>query len=274
MTEMKYQTIFRSDKQYTLLKKFFFFLFFIVALSTQGQDIPARPNPPRLVNDFVGNLLSTAQIEALERKLVAYNDSTSTQITVVIVKSVQPYEMSDYAIKLGREWGVGQKDKNNGIVILWAPGDRKIEITTGYGMEGALPDAYAKRIIQQVIIPNFKQIRYYDGLDQGVDAIINYASGEYQAEESDGEDDILPFIFLIILLFILFIYIARKSKGGGGSNHSGGGGFPYTTYTGWGQSSGNWGGGGWSSGGGSDSGGGFGGFGGGSFGGGGAGGDY
>lgn len=239
-----------------------------------GQDIPPPPNPPRLVNDFVGNLLSEQQINALESKLVAYNDTTSTQIVIVIVNSVEPYDMSTYAFELGRKWGVGQEGKNNGVVLLWAPSDRKVFIATGYGMEGVLPDAITNRIVDQVIIPSFKEIKYYEGLDAGVDAIMKYASGEYQAEPQSGggEDSIIPIVIFFIIIF-LFIYISRKGGGGGkGFNSGGGGGFPYTTYTGWGQSSGSWGSGGF--GGGGSSGGGFGGFGGGSFGGGGAGGSY
>lgn len=253
-----------------MLKRILVLLLLGLSSMTYGQDIPQKPNPPRLVNDFVGNLLSSDQINALEQKLRAYNDSTSTQIVVVIVKTVQPYDMNTYALELGRQWGVGQEGKNNGIILLWAPEDRKIYIATGYGMEGVLPDAYANRIIDRVIIPRFKEIRYYDGLNEGVDAIIGYASGEYKAEPSSGDGDgsIVP-ILVFILILIIFIYISRKGGGGGGINR--GGGFPYATYTGWGQSSGNWGGGGF---GGGSSGGGFGGFGGGSFGGGGAGGSY
>lgn len=243
-----------------------------------GQDIPAKPNPPRLVNDFVGGLMSDAQLQALEQKLVAYNDSTSTQVTVVIVKSVQPYDIGDYALKLGREWGVGQKGKNNGIVLLWAPGDRKITIQTGYGMEGAIPDMYAKRIISNVIGPNFKELKYYEGLDKGTTEIFKYAAGEYKAEPEEEGDALIGFIIIIlVIIFIIWIlYKIGKNKGGGGLHRDSGS--PFTTYTGWGRQSGNWGGGwssgaggGWSSGGG---GGGFGGFGGGSFGGGGASGDY
>ena len=247
------------------------FIFFLLLSVSQllAQDIPSKPNPPRLVNDFVGGLLSQGQIDALESKLRAYNDSTSTQIVIVIVKSVEPYDASDYAVKLGREWGVGQKGKNNGLVLLWVPGDRKIRIATGYGMEGVVPDAYAKRIIEQIIKPNFKEVHYYEGLDQAVDAIINYSKGEYKAENVElTSGDIIFVIIMLIIIIAIIAYLVRKGGGGGR-----GGGWTYTTYTGWGSSSGNWGG-GWSSGGGSDSGGGFGGFGGGSFGGGGAGGDY
>lgn len=248
-------------------------LFSILTFGVFAQEIPPKPNPPRLVNDFVGGLLSTDQVNTLERKLVAYNDSTGTQIVVVIVRTTEPYETSEYAYKLGREWGVGQKDFNNGIVLLWAPGTRKVFIATGYGMEGVLPDIYAKKIITNFIAPNFRELRYYEGLDKATDEIIKYASGEYKTQPK-GDDDggIGGFIFIIIILIIIFI-IVRKNRGGGGGGGRGifDAGFPYTTYTGWGRQSGSWGGGGWSGGGG---GGGFGGFGGGSFGGGGAGGDY
>nr|MCU0326354.1 TPM domain-containing protein [Spirosomataceae bacterium] len=190
-----------------------------------------------------------------------------------IVKSVQPYDISEYAFKLGKQWGVGSK-KNNGVVLLWAPGDRKIFIATGYGLEGAIPDAYAKRIVEQVIKPNFRELRYYQGLDQATTALIKYAKGEYKERPKNNggeEGDALWGIIVILLIIIFVIIIIRKNRGGGSNNHSGGGWIPYTTYTGWGSSSG-----GWSSGGGDSGGGGFdfGGFGGGDFGGGGAGGDY
>ncbi len=267
---MKSQMISVLDDLKTTMFKYI--IFFLLPLLSIGQDIPAKPTPPRLVNDFVGNLISLDQVNALERKLVAYNDSTSTQIVVVIVKSTQPYEIADYAIKLGREWGVGQKGTNNGIVLLWAPGDRKVTIQTGYGMEGVLPDIYARRIIGNIITPNFKAEQYYNGLDQAIDEIFKYASGEYKADPKDEEGSGIGFFFFILFLIIIFIIISKnRNNGGGGRGLFDNSGSPFTTYTGWGQQSGNWGGGGgWSGGGG----GGFGGFGGGSFGGGGSSGGY
>ena len=243
-----------------------------------AQDIPQKPNPPRLVNDFVGGLLSDAQIQMLEQKLVAYNDSTSSQLTIVIMKTTQPYEAGDVALKILRDWGVGQKDKNNGIVLLWVPGDRKIAIQTGYGMEGVLPDMYAKRIISDIIGPNFKELKYFDGLDQGTTAIFKYASGEYKADPAEEGDGFLGgIIILLIVIFIIWILYKIGKNNGGGGMFSDSSNSPYTTYTGWGRQSGNWGG-GWSSGGGGGwsggGGGGFGGFGGGGGGGGGASGGY
>ncbi|MGR3812070.1 TPM domain-containing protein [Jiulongibacter sp. NS-SX5] len=253
-------------------------LVLLCSVNVFAQDVPAKPNPPRLVNDFVG-MLSTQEIQSLENKLVNFDDTTSTQIAVVVVKTVEPYDMNSYAVKLGREWGVGQEGKNNGIIVLWATDDRKIYIATGYGVEGALPDAYAKRVVDRVIIPYFRESRFYDGLDKGTDAIIKYTSGEFDAEPSeDGEFPLWAFILMIILIYIIIKAMSKGGRGGGGGGMRRASGWPYTTYTGWGRHSGNWSGGGWSgggwSGGGGFGGGGFGGFGGGSFGGGGAGGSY
>lgn len=245
-----------------------------LALSLNAQDNPAlpeRPNPPRLVNDLAG-ILQPGERDQLERKLVAYNDSASTQIAIIIVKTTEPYPIGDYAFQIGRKWGVGQKDKNNGLVICWATETRKVFIATGYGLEGAVPDAIAKRIVSETIAPAFKQGQYYAGLDAATTEIIQRAKGEYKAEPKSANDDDggSNLIFFLIVGFIILVIIFRNR--GGGSNRSRGGGFgPLffpTTFSGWGSSSGG------GFGGGGDSGGGFGGFGGGSFGGGGAGGDY
>ena len=251
-----------SHSTLSMFNRILIFLFLIQSF-VFAQDIPQKPNPPKFVNDLVGGLLSQGEINQLEQKLKAYYDSTSTQVAIIIVKSVQPYDISEYAIKLGREWGIGQKDKNNGIVFLWAPGDRKIFIATGYGAEGGLTDAYSKRIIETVVKPNFKQLRYYQGLDEATNSIFKYLSGEFDAEPTEDGD--WGLVIFLVIFFIIIGLIFFGSKGGG---NRGGGFVPYTTYTGWGSSSG-----GWSSDGGSSGGGGF-DFGGGSFGGGGAGGDY
>ena len=267
-------TSYAVSRRYGVLDYGLFFLLLLVSLTLRAQDNPAlpeRPNPPRLVNDLVG-ILQPNEREQLERKLDTYNDSTSTQITIVIVKTTEPYPIGDYAFQIGRKWGVGQKGKNNGLVLCWATETRKIFIATGYGLEGAIPDAIAKRIVSETIVPAFKQQQYFAGLDAATTEIIQRAKGEYKADPSANNDDDGGWIIWLLLgLFVLFI-IFRNRNGGGGSRYNRGGGFgPVffpTTFSGWGSSSG----GGFSGGG--DSGGGFGGFGGGSFGGGGAGGDY
>ncbi len=253
-----------------------FLLVLLTCVRIHGQNIPPAPNPPRLVNDFA-NQLNANEKQELERKLVSYNDSTSTQITIVIVNSVKPYPMADYAFQLGREWGVGQKEKNNGVVVLWASDDREVFIATGYGMEGVLPDALAKRIVEQVILPEFRNGQFYKGLDRAADTIFKYATGEYKADPKTSSDEsVAPLLIALVIFIILIFFISRSNKNdkGGPGNRSGSGPvfWPYTTYSGRGRHSGNWGGGfGGGFGGGS---GGFGGFGGGSFGGGGAGGRY
>src|SRR5690606_29070950 len=160
-----------------------FLLFFIICYSAFPQgDFPPKPSPTRLVNDL-SNTLSPTEENALEQKLVAYNDSTSTQISIVLIRSVGPYDISDYTFQLGDLWGIGRKDKDNGMLILVAVEDREVFVATGYGLEGAVPDAVARRIVDNVIVPAFRREAYFEGLDQATDMVIKLAEGEYEAEE-------------------------------------------------------------------------------------------
>ena len=238
------------------LQHIFFFLFCLTGLNTFCQNIPSKSSPPRLVNDFTSTLTSD-QANVIERKLVAFDDSTSTQIAVIIVKSLEGAEISSYATKLGREWGIGGKDYNNGVVFLIAIEDRKINISTGYGVEGALPDITAKHIIEDVVKPNFKGKDFYRGIDEGTDAIIKAVKGEYHTPRKKGGASSGK----IVLLIIIVIVILSISSGGGGGTMMGRRGYGGPVFFPMG---------GFGGGGGSSSGGGFGGFGGGSFGGGGA----
>ncbi|TBO39908.1 TPM domain-containing protein [Pedobacter kyonggii] len=253
------------------------FLFSILSLLFTfafAQDFPEKPNT--LVNDYA-NVLSADQKQQLETKLVAFNDSSSTQIAIAILKSVGDYDINEYAVELGRKWGVGQSGKNNGIMIVVAVGDRKISIQTGYGLEGALPDIYAKRIIDNDIKPNFRAGNYFAGLDEGTTSIIKYTKGEYKndnSKTSSKKGGGGGSIVIIIIIVIVIIIIMRKG-GGGGSEVIGGRGASNALF--WAMLFGSGGGGGRSSGGwggGSSGGGGFGGFGGGSFGGGGSSGSW
>lgn len=250
---------------------------FLIILSITGfaQDFPAKPNT--LVNDYTGTL-SADQIQQLERKLVAFDDSTSIQVAIAILKSVGEYDINDYALQLGRKWGVGTKGKDNGVMIVVALGDRKIAIQTGYGVEGVLPDMYTRRIIDNDIKPYFKAGEYYKGLDAGTNSIIAYTKGEYKndkpkvAKNGKGGSGI---IIVIIIVVVIVILLKRGGGGGGGSQVIGGRGVAdalfWSMLLGGGRGSGGSGWGGGSSGGG---GGGFGGFGGGSFGGGGSSGSW
>jgi len=257
------------------------FILLLLAAVTFAQStfnpeslLTPRTSKQELVNDFT-NTLTADQKQALEHKLVAFDDSTSTQIAVVIVPSLNGNEISDYNVKLGRAWGVGGKEFSNGVVLLIAKDDHKLNIATGYGVEGALPDITAKHIIDEVIVPNFKGDDYYRGIEEGTDAIIQAVKGEYKAPEgynkSKGKGGGLGRIIFIIVIIVIFLAISG-GKGGGGSFMSRRG-FAAWTIANMLSGGGSGSGGGWSGGGGS-SGGGFGGFGGGSFGGGGASGSW
>jgi uncharacterized protein len=244
-----------------------------------SSDFPEKPNPPRLVTDFTMTL-NQEETNALEQKLKAYSDSTSSQIAIVVIKNIGDYEISQYATELALKWGIGVKGKNNGLLILWATGNRKIYIATGYGFEEKVPDAIAKRIVNQLILPNFKLGQYYQGLNLATDEIIARMSGQFVKDQTTGEEEFPLGFFLMLLLFMFILfYLINKNRGGGRGNRFNdrnrggfGGGMPWIISNSGGSSG--WGGGGDSGWGGGGGGGGFGGFGGGDFGGGGAGGDY
>lgn len=252
---MNYQMISLLNKYLSL----FFVLLFGISLNlAQAQEIPAKPSPPRLLNDL-GAFLSQQEAALLERKLRNYNDSTSTQITIVTVPSLNGYEIGDYTFRLGEAWGIGQKGKNNGLIILASKEEREVFIATGYGLEEYVPDAYAKRIVENILVPNFKNQDFYAGFDQAVDFVIGLVAGVYTGDDLK-KDRKIPWLS-IIFIFLLFAIssFSRRSR--------------YSSYSGRGYRGGAFVGGLGGFGGGS-SGGGFGGFGGGSFGGGGAGGSW
>lgn len=261
------------------MKRILLILITVLSMSAGfGQNVLPKPNPPRLVNDAAG-VLSPEQVEILERKLVALDDSTSNQIAVVLIKDLGDYAIEDYAVKLFREWGIGNKKTNNGVLIIAAIDNRKVWIEVGYGLEGAIPDVVASSIYRNEIVPQFREQNYYRGIDNAINALTKAAVGEYKVKRerkgNNGKGGGSIFTFLVILAIVIIV-VTRGSRGGGGG--WGGGrrsGFGDITEavilssllnSGRGNSGGGWGGG--------SSGGGFGGFGGGSSGGGGAGGSW
>ena len=253
-----------------MFNKFFLFisLFFISLFASAKDEIPVAK---QLVTDQSG-VLQSDQLQLLEQKLEAYNDSTSTQIAIVIQPTTNGRDPYDYAMDIAKSWGIGQKDKNNGVLIFIASEDRKIRILTGRGIEDRLPDAICKRIINRILKPSLKVGDYFGGLNEATNEIMERASGAFVNDEADDRGEGIPLFFIFIIIFVIFSILGkifnRNNRGGGNRNNGGGMFFPPVFLGG-----GNWGSGGsgWGSGGG---GGGFGGFGGGSFGGGGAGGDF
>ena len=263
---------------------------FILALSgfiANAQDLPARPEPPRLVNDFA-RVLTPEQVNSLENKLDNFSRRTSTQIAIVTVKSISGYDKADYSFKLAEKWGIGQKGKNNGILILvkpkYATEKGEVFVAVGYGLEAVVPDAVSRQaLVSAELLPAFKQDDYFKGLDRSTDVLISLTSGEFTAEKyiestSKRKSGSSGGGFITILIVLCIIFVLRR---GSGNYHSIGGtpgflgGLLLGNMLGGNRHNGSWndfsGGSGF---GGGSSGSDFGGFGGGSFGGGGAGGSW
>lgn len=253
-------------------KSFYFFAlfvtyFFLSITRVSAQDcFPQKPSPARFVNDYA-KIFSAAQISALENKLGSFSDTNSTQILIITVTELCGYDKASFAQQIGELWGVGNKDFNNGVVVLIKPkevdGKGEAFIASGYGLEGALPDAVCWDIVQNEMIPLFKKKAYYEGVEAAVNILIGIASGEFETYTPDRTPQtsgLIIFILFIVIYVGLAIYRAKKYGG-------------ITRTGGYGGSTIFWGtvgmrGGSFSSGGGSRS------FGGGSFGGGGAGGSW
>ena len=238
-----------------------------------GQ-IPPKPDPPRLVNDLAGILRNTDQ---MEDTLAAFARQTSNQIVVITVNEMYGYEPWEFAQQVGQQWGVGGSKFDNGIVVLVKPktdaSRGRVFIATGYGLEGALPDALCTRIANNEMLPAFKEGDYTKGVWNALRVIMPIAAGEYSEEQyldaqdsDDGISDLLAMLFVIGII-VLVIYVSSKNGGiGGGGTGTGGGrtgtwGGPIIFSGGGSSGHSSWGG----------SSGGFGGFGGGGFGGGGGG---
>jgi len=249
----------------TVLNKVFAIaILLLVSVPAIGQfsipEIPKDKNQ-RIVYDEI-KLLTDYQKSALTTKLKTYADSTSTQIVLAIISSSNGEDLSLLGAQWGNKWGIGQANEDNGILILLARNDRRIDINTGYGIEYRMTDLMTERIINREILPHFKDGNYYLGLDAGVDGIFKALNGEFKEERTFID---IPWGTILFLLYILILIIISFTARGGGS---GGG---YSSYPSRGYSSGGY----TSSSSSSSSSGGFsGGFGGGSFGGGGASGSW
>lgn len=192
-------------------------LFVGLAAPTLAQDLPAQPTGH--VNDFA-NMLNSSQKQQLETKLRNYRDTTTTVIAVATLKNLNGISIEETATTLFNEWNIWEGDKDNGVLILVAQQERKMRIEVGYGLEGAIPDVMAGRIIREILSPSFKKNAYYAGFDRASSALIQLASGEYTGQLADQNSsgfDSDTVSFIINLLFIIFvIYFSSRRKGGGG----------------------------------------------------------
>jgi uncharacterized protein len=202
----------------------------LVGVSVWANDLPNRPEPPTLVTDFA-NLLNRNERAALESKLVDYFAATSTQIAVVTVPTTGDYDIADYAFRLGEKWGVGGSKFDNGIIMVIKPststGKGEVFIAVGYGLEGVVPDATAKQVVENELLPRFRENNMYGGVDKATSVLIDLTKGEYNyqqyAQQSGAPGGFSPFL-LFLLIFIVFpILFGRKRRGmysAGGRNSS------------------------------------------------------
>ena len=248
------------------MKKILCIIFLLFCANLFAQKVIPKPNPMRLVNDYA-KVLDAYDAEQLERRLIALDDSTSNQIVVLTVPSLNGEIIEEVANKTFRDWGIGNKKTNNGVLIMIALQDKKIRIEVGYGLEGAIPDVTANDIINNDIKPAFKQQNFIGGIRKAVEDLSIAATGEYKIKtqktnngKGSGGGSILALIIIAVVIFMVI------GKGGG---RGGGGGLLGPLLLANLLSGGSRGGSGWG-GGDSGGGGGFGGFGGGSSGGGGA----
>jgi len=193
-------------------------IFLSIGLNAMAQfDIPDKPSLQKGVYNY-NNLLNQGQEQALNQKLITYADTTSTQIVVAIINSTQGEDISLLGAQWGQKWGIGQAKEDNGILIILAKNDRKVDINTGYGIESIISDRDAKRVIERIMIPQFKQGNYYAGLNRGIDTLIQMLEGNFQgipSGKNTSATNLKPIILFIVFILIL-ILLNRGNRGGRG----------------------------------------------------------
>jgi uncharacterized protein len=266
-----------SQKKITSIFLKLLVCFLFTQISFAQFDIPKKPDFQTSVYDYA-NVLSADEKSQLEEKLIRYSDSTSTQIVVITIESLQGEDIGILTPRWGQELGIGgSKENDNGVVILLAKAERKIWISPGYGLEDKLTAGIGGEITRNIIIPEFKAGSYYRGLDKGADALFDVFKGKYKGERKQSKGKDFPIFPIIIIVVIILVLASKNKKGGGNSGNSGGGPslLDVILLSSLGRNSGGGGFGGGGFGGGSSGGGGFGGgFGGGGFSGGGSGGSW
>ncbi|MCR8669037.1 TPM domain-containing protein [Aestuariibaculum sp. M13] len=197
-------------------------ILFVGNLGFAQFNIPEIPKEQTSVYDYVG-LLSNAEKSNLERKLIKYSDTTSTQIVVAIIGSTNGENIGLLTPRWAHQWGIGQAKEDNGVFILLARDDRKIWISPGYGVEDRLTAGIVGEIVRNVIIPEFKTGDYHQGLNKGTDAIFDVLTGAYKGtRKADAKKDNSSKFFFILIIIIFIVIALSKNKRGGGNNHRGG----------------------------------------------------
>lgn len=207
----------RKEKDMVKWKKAFTFSFLFIILASSSVFALDVPKLKARVNDYA-NILTDPEEKQLEKKVEQHDLETSNQLAVLTINSLEGESLEEYSLKVAETWGVGQKEKDNGVLILISKDDRKIRIETGYGVEGALPDGMCGLIISNEMTPKFKQGNYYAGVDAAIDKIILAIKGEYNPEpkKSSGETDAggILIMYGIVMLIAGFFGIIHPIIGG------------------------------------------------------------
>lgn len=181
----------------------------LAAAIAAAQDLQVPPPPERYFNDYAG-LVSASDARRLDERLRRFDQETSSQVVVAIFPQLPWPSLEDFTVRTAEAWKVGRKELDNGAVLFVFVGDRKMRLEVGYGLEGALPDALAKRILDETITPAFREGRYADGLSAGIDAILAATRGEYTAPPRRPATDAGPAALLLPLGFIALIFFLSR----------------------------------------------------------------
>ena len=211
------------------MKKLFTILLLLAAFTTvNAQDCLLEQKPVQnLVQDYA-NVMSEGEEQRLRQALLTFEDSTSTQVLVVTVTDLCGYDKFDFTHTLAEKWSVGTDGKDNGVVIMVKPkeidGRGETNIQVGYGLEGVLPDAIAKRIVENEMIPYFKQKDYFGGIANAATTVMEITAGEYSADEyskAAGAKSVFPFLGVIFIFIIIMVMKARKTRNYASTNNLG-----------------------------------------------------
>jgi uncharacterized protein len=206
------------------LKNYILVSLLLLVFSTgeiKAQELPVPSEPMGWVNDYA-NVFSRSEVESLSRKLNVFQYNNSTQIFVITIDKNNGYSLSTLGPMIGEKWEVGQKGKDNGLIILIDKKARDVFITTGYGLEEYIPDAIAKRIVVNEIIPAFKQGDYYGGVNAATDVMISLLEGKFTPDEyrkQSGSSNVgssIGGIIFMLIMFFSFFGSRRRSVGAGG----------------------------------------------------------
>ena len=206
-----------------MLKQVSLFLLLALPLCVLAQrDIPEKPssNSEQVAVYDYANILSEGEEKTLDTKLIRYADTTSTQIVIATIESLEGEYISLYATKWAHEWGIGgSEEEDNGVFILLAEKERRISIATGYGVEEYLTDYLSKEIIDRIITPEFRAGSYYQGLDKGTTAIFQVLDGTFTGTRQSNNQEGFPVgVILFIIFIIIFIALASNRGGRGGGS--------------------------------------------------------